>query len=298
MSTILPPRYAVVASVLLSFVGCASPPCPQTRDEFTGFPGGPSSLDTVLEPRVVVEEKRQNIAVGLSQVAADYRSFYDRDTLGLFGWGLVFASIAANSTPDRKLHENFQSSVRGATSDDWFELLHANKDLGDFRYTLPVCGLAWGAALLVPDSELLESLGGWGQGSLRAYLVGGPAVGVLQTATGASRPGESPNNSDWQPFQDANGVSGHAFVSAVPFITAAKQTEDRRLQSLFYAASTLGSLSRVNDGAHYPSQAALGWGIAYLAVSAVNDSDTSCNEWDVQYSCRERGPSISLTQKF
>jgi hypothetical protein len=45
-------------------------------------------------------------------------------------------------------------------------------------------------------------------------------------------------------------------MGSLPFITAAKMTENRGYKVLFYAGSAIAPLSRVNDNAHYPSQVA------------------------------------------
>jgi len=59
-------------------------------------------------------------------------------------------------------------------------------------------------------------------------------------------------------------------MDAVPFICAAKMTDDPYLKAAFYAGSTLAAFSRVNDDPHYVSQVMLGWWMAYLAASAVD----------------------------
>jgi hypothetical protein len=74
-------------------------------------------------------------------------------------------------------------------------------------------------------------------------------------------------------------VSGHAFVGSIPFITIARMNEDKPvLKYLMYIASTATAWSRVNDNAHYFSQAALGWYMGWESVDAVFDSDESANE--------------------
>lgn len=82
---------------------------------------------------------------------------------------------------------------------------------------------------------------------------------------------------------DAFGVeaSGHAFVSAIPFITAAKMTDNPWEKTFWYAGSTLGGLSRINDNAHYTSQVGLGWTLAFVAASAVDQTDTGKKGWSV-----------------
>ncbi len=93
---------------------------------------------------------------------------------------------------------------------------------------------------------------------LRSILVGGPPLLVLQWATGGARPTETDESSEWRPFHDNNGVSGHSFMGAIPFLSAAKMADNIWIKGSFYAASTLPGISRVNDDAHYFSQAFLG----------------------------------------
>ena len=102
---------------------------------------------------------------------------------------------------------------------------------------------------------------------------------AMQMLTGASRPGETDDGSTWKPFQDNNGVSGHSFIGAVPFLCAAKMTDDPLWKAAFYAGSTLAGLSRINDDRHYTSQVFLGWWMAYLAATAVDQ--TQSGNWAV-----------------
>ncbi len=234
----------------------------------------------------------------LDAIIGDFRQFYDLETITRLGGGLAVGSIAANSNFDEAAHTHFQASVHDATSDEWNEILHSSKGLGDGFYALPVFATAWGLGAVFPENPLAITTATWGERSLRAFLVGGLPVYVLQLSTGASRPGESPAGSAWNPWQDDNGVSGHSFVSAIPFITAAKMTEDARLKVLFYAASTLGPLSRINDGDHYVSQAFLGWWIAYLAAEAVNESDLDLAGWEAWTAQSDNGPVAGVMKRF
>ena len=87
----------------------------------------------------------------------------------------------------------------------------------------------------------------------------------LQKAVGASRPKE--DDSHWRPFNDNNGVSGHSFMGAVPFLAATTMTEHGYVKYPLFLGSMLCGFSRINDNCHYFSQATLGWWVAYLAVS-------------------------------
>jgi hypothetical protein len=104
--------------------------------------------------------------------------------------------------------------------------------------------------------------------------VGAPVAGALQWTLGSSRPLEG-IGSEWHPFADNNGVSAHAFVGAIPFLSAAAGVRNRAAKSALLLVSTLCGLSRINDDMHYVSQAGLGWWIAWLSASAVERTDRS-----------------------
>ena len=97
---------------------------------------------------------------------------------------------------------------------------------------------------------------------------------LMQWVVGGSRPGEAHSGSHWEPFQDDNGVSGHAFMGAIPFLNAANMTDNRWLRAGCYLGSGMAGLSRINDDSHYTSQAVLGWWMAYLAARSVDNTQT------------------------
>jgi len=91
---------------------------------------------------------------------------------------------------------------------------------------------------------------------------------ATQWLTGGTRPDEG--SSRGRPFHDDHGVSGHAFIGAVPFLTAGRMCAENPLaRYLLYAASTRPTLSRINDNAHYPSQPFPGWFLAWEATGAI-----------------------------
>ncbi len=227
-------------------------------------------------PDEFILDRRPAIA---ERIWSDHVNYYSPESLALLGSGLLVGGAMANTSIDDGIQRHFQSSVRNANSDEWLESLHANKELGNGLYTLPVFASAWAMGELFPDSELLRISGQWGERSIRGFMVGAPPIIVLQQLSGGSRPTEKLHGSHWQPFQDNNGISGHAFMGALPFITAAKMTGDSRLKFVYYAGSTLTPLSRINDNAHYPSQVALGWWMAFLAASAVDATDNPESRW-------------------
>ncbi len=216
----------------------------------------------------------------VARLWSDELNFYSSESLTLVGAGLLVGGAVANTSADEQLHNHFQTSVRGATSDDWFETLHGSKELGNGTYTLPVFGTAWAMGELLSDSKMAAVGGRWGERSLRGFLVGAPPLILFQQFTGGSRPNETDESSEWHPFRDNNGISGHSFMGSLPFITAAKMTENNGLKAILYAGSTIAPLSRVNDNAHYPSQVALGWWMAYLAACAVDATDNPSSRWN------------------
>jgi membrane-associated phospholipid phosphatase len=111
--------------------------------------------------------------------------------------------------------------------------------------------------------------GEFGSRVTRSYLVGFPSMLLLQRALGASLPSDDNFHSSWRPFADSNSVSGHAFMGSIPFITAARMTDNPWLAGTLYACSTFTAWSRINDNQHYLSQVILGWWMGYLASRSV-----------------------------
>lgn len=249
-------------------------------------------------PLAMVEPSTSQPSTLAARLLRDQVNFYSPESLLLLGSGLGVGAIVANSNMDDAMQRHIHSSLQHANSDDWLKALHANKELGEGRFTLPIFAGAWVVGSLLPESQFSERTRTWGERTLRGFVVGAPPVILLQHATGGSRPGESPRGSEWQPFADNNGVSGHAFMGALPFITAAKMTDHLALKTTLYAASTLGPLSRTSDGAHYPSQVAIGWGIAFLAASAVTTTDDPRSRLRVFPTFSQAGSGMALEYRY
>ncbi len=197
-----------------------------------------------------------------SAVLSDFDRFYlQKENLTRLGVGLAGAGLLANTSADREAHEFYQARLRGRETD---HVSKAAKIPGTALVTGPVYLGAYGAGYLLKN-DTLET---WAMRSARATLVGAPGALALQPLTGGDRP--ETGDSRWRPFKANHGLSGHAFIGGVPFITAAGMTEDPYLKGAFYALSTLPGLSRINDDAHYLSQAALGWFVAWLSCNTVS----------------------------
>jgi hypothetical protein len=212
------------------------------------------------------------------RIGSDHRNFYSLDSMIGLSYGLVGGALMANTNFDQTVQAHFQSSVRNASSDEWFDFLGAHKELGNGYRTIPVFAAAWAVGSLFEGNPAADNVGEWGERSFRSILVGAPPMLATQYIIGGSRPDE-PAGSSWTLFNDNNGVSGHAFMGAVPFLTAAQMAEERWLKFLFYAGSTLVPLSRINDDDHYTSQAFLGWWFAFLATRAIDSTQSNESDW-------------------
>ncbi len=188
-----------------------------------------------------------------ARLYGDYKAFYLDNGAYLIGSGLIAGGVIANTNVDSEVREFYQGNMRSSATDGLSDITRLP---GEALLTIPALAVYY-----------LSSESVWAEKSLRALLVGGPLGLFLRSATGGGRPAEG--GSGWRPFSNNNGLSGHSFIGAAPFITAAKMEERACVRWLLYGVSALPALSRINDDEHYLSQAALGWYLAYLSASAV-----------------------------
>lgn len=221
---------------------------------------------------VSYETIEKNNTLPISEaVFKDYKSFYSSDRLVRLGIAFASGGVIANTQMDDNIQNWYQDNIRSNTTDNFSKVF---KQFGEGTYLLPIALLSASINFYEPESDL----GIWGVYTSRAYLVGAPVLLATQVLTGGSRPNEKSYGSQWKPFQDSNGVSGHAFMGAVPFLTLAKMYgNNNAAKYLAYAGSFLTAWSRINDDRHYFSQAALGWYLAYESVDAVFDADKKEN---------------------
>ncbi len=185
-------------------------------------------------------------------------------------YAVAGASVLANTNLDEDFQNWYQRDVRSSGCDDFAAFW---KTFGEGQIFIPAfagLGLVGG---MFEGRPLIGTAGDFGDRVTRGYLVGTPPMVFMQYCLGGSSPNEADVGSRWKPFDDSNAVSGHAFVGAVPFITAAKMTENPWAKGSLYICSTFTAWSRVNDDDHYLSQAVLGWYMAYLACRAVDDTE-------------------------
>lgn len=208
-----------------------------------------------------------------SQVVDDYRLFYSANNVKLLGGLFLVGGAIANTSLDDSVRDIFVDNQLTNPEHEVPEFLHSNKSWGDGLILLPAYAAISVTGKYLLDDPVAFEVGDWGERTIRGILVGTPPLLLTQKLTGGSRPNETGHGSDWTPWSDDNGVSGHAFMGAVPFLTAAQMSQNRFWKGTFIAASTLPGLSRISDDAHYPSQVFLGWALAWVATSAVNDNE-------------------------
>jgi hypothetical protein len=205
-----------------------------------------------------------------STLWGDQKSFYSASNIRALAGGIGIAAALANSPVDRDVSDWYQAKVRNDFSD---RLSSIAKPFGEQWQVLSVYVAA---SILGRAGYASPRAQEWGENCVRSMLVGVPPLLIAQKAIGSSRPSE-PDGSDWQFWSDSNGVSGHAFVGAVPFMIAARLSDHRASQFLWMAASTLPAWSRVNDNDHYLSQAVLGWWLAEVVTHNLTSHKAGAN---------------------
>jgi len=203
-------------------------------------------------------------------VKNDYKEFYSLNRLKWMAGSIGIGAALANTSADESFQNWYQTDVRSTGTYDFTD---AVKNFGDYKYVLPTILTATIIGSFLEDNAGVNSAGEWGKRTIRAYILGTPMLWASQRVIGASRPEEN-RGSNWRPFDDSNGASGHAFTGAVPFLTLARMNDDNKfLKYFFYAASTLTAVSRIIDDSHFLSQSAIGWYIAWEATDTISDRE-------------------------
>jgi len=211
-------------------------------------------------------------------VLEDYRLHYSAAGLLRLGLPLAVNGALANTEADTELREFWQTRGRTETADDVTRIFLRAGDLGQNKISLPLYTLTLLAADYRGNPRNDNRIATWAARSARANLLGGPQAWALTYALGTHRPGHG--ESDWRPWNDNDGVSGHAFYGAVPFLTAARMSQSPGWRYSLYALSVLPAYSRVYNDQHYTSQVIMGWSLAWLATGTVAATDRTAGTKD------------------
>lgn len=211
-------------------------------------------------------------------ICLDHQHFYSSTTLLRSLPVLGAAAALANTPADGEIRDWWQTRVRNPElAEFWNEAKH----FGEGKWMIPVSTGAWLVGEWLSTEDSTHWLGQWGGRTTRGYLVGFPVLFSSQLILGSSRPVEGESASHWKFGQDNNSVSGHAFMGAMPFLTAAQLCESPWAKALCFAGSAMVPLSRVEHDAHFASQIILGWWLAYMASSAVDETMRSYGAWQI-----------------
>ena len=228
---------------------------------------------TPCVPQTFPEAFRQFGNRERDRIFSDFGNLYNRNNVQNFGVALLGTGVMANTTIDDKFqHWHAKQTLSGFSQ----ELSEFSKVFGEGKYFIPVMVTSAITYRFWQEKRggLPEcTFGEFTDRTMRGYFVGFPMLLTMQSVLGGDRP-NGDGGSYWKPFQQNHGVSGHAFIGAIPFMTAAQMTDKPLVKGLCYTLSVLPAWSRVNDDAHYLSQAMLGWYLAYLSVRAVSQTES------------------------
>ncbi|MBS0210823.1 MAG: hypothetical protein JSS27_17920 [Planctomycetes bacterium] len=200
-------------------------------------------------------------------IVGDYVNYYSLPNLAGLTAAFGVGAALANTDADQEIRQAWFDRAGYQT---W---LHNDFAVfGKGQYMLPAMGGMMALGLLFEDRPAGGLIEEYGERGIRAALVGAPPMLLMQVVTGGSRPTQEPYDSHWRPFQSSHGVSGDAFIGGLVFMSAAKMTDRPVLKASLYTLSVFPAVGRVNDSAHYPSQAFLGLCMAYAAVTAVDNT--------------------------
>lgn len=208
----------------------------------------------------------------IQQSVDDHRRHYRKNVMVDLIPPLLVAGTLANTSADRWIRDTWQDDIRRDESDNLARVFLHVGDAAQNKVSVPLYTLTMFAGGYSGTREDDSPIATWGSRSLRANILGGPQAFVLTYALGSHRPGVGP--SAWNPMNDNDGVSGHSFYGAVPFLTAARMSEHAGWRYTFYALSTLPAYARINDNQHYTSQAIMGWSLAWLATRTIANGAT------------------------
>lgn len=200
------------------------------------------------------------------RVSDDFSSYFREATLFTLDIAFSVGGVMANTPIDVSLQQFYQTHIRSNDSDAFLTFW---KQFGQNEVLAVYAAI--GVAGFTLNNFFTKQLF---NKCYRAFIVGTIPLYAMRILTGGSRPTDEGETSNWKPFTKLHGVSGHTYTGAILFITLAQMSNNFLLKSLFYGASTLTGISRINSDKHYSSQVLLGWIMAYVACDAIDLTDS------------------------
>ena len=200
-----------------------------------------------------------------SEIGQSARRLYSRRSFLLLGGGIAASALLAYSGADEKIESWHVQRVKGRRSDAASQVLHEYGERFWFLY--------WALLAAVDRFAVSTALTRHARSTFAAMAIGLPMLWSTQRALGAARPSDGKHGPRFAPFADDNAASGHAFISAAPWLVALRRCPQPWAKALCALAVPWVGWSRLNDRKHYLGQILLGGWIAYLATGAVTEPD-------------------------
>jgi len=203
---------------------------------------------------------------------SQWRRNYSRRSFLRLGGAVAAAGALAYSGADEAVDRLHSGTLRSSGTD---AASHLVNPFGE-RFWF----VNWFLVAAIDAWVRSGSFSRWGRENFEAMTVGLPVLWTVQRGLGANRPSDEDPSPQWRPMSDDNAASGHAFISAIPWLNLARRTGNLNTRWAARCGSVLTGWSRINDRKHYLSQVVLGWSIAWNAVEAVHPDELSTDTND------------------
>jgi len=180
--------------------------------------------------------------------------------------GLIIGSTVGLYAVDKDLQEWFQNQRTPITN----SLAQVGNVFGEKLLVIPFLSLFYLHSQLYHNErpQTIARLG------LKSFVITSVVVGITKLATHRVRPDETSHPNQWEgpgfALPRCSFPSGHAAVAFSLATTIASQYPDRGFVApLCYSLALLNSLSRLNDNAHWASDAFLGAALGYFITQGI-----------------------------
>ena len=232
-------------------------------------------LIATLAPNALAEETKLKLNIINEELKLDsnYWKGYITDTKSILGtpsnWKKVPAIISIGAllyNYDQDIQEWVQNN-RNTTSNGIAKIV---KPLGDGRYTLPPLGAFYLYGYLSENKKATRTA----LLSLESFVVSGIFVQITKLIGHRHRPNANDGYDVWDgPSLISNNKSfssGHSQTAfSVATVIATEYSQSNIIPPIAYGLATLAALSRVNDNAHWASDAFIGSAIGYFTAKTI-----------------------------